>query len=58
MVLAADAPPVEESAIMAFCPRSMPSYMAPSRMRVADALPVNQHGKTDQRRLLAALAGE
>ncbi|WBB56017.1 AMP-binding protein [Verrucosispora sp. WMMD573] len=58
VVLAADAPPVEESDIMAFCLRSMPSYMAPSRMRVADALPVNQHGKTDQRKLLAALIGQ
>ncbi|MDG4795565.1 AMP-binding protein [Micromonospora sp. WMMD1082] len=58
VVLATDAPPVEERDILAFCLRSMPSYMAPSRMRVADALPINQHGKTDQRKLLAALAGE
>ncbi|MGC5287772.1 AMP-binding protein [Micromonospora sp. DT231] len=58
VVLAADAPPVQESDLLAFCLGSMPSYMAPSRMRVADALPVNQHGKTDKRKLLAALAGQ
>ncbi|WFE41163.1 AMP-binding protein [Micromonospora sp. WMMD998] len=58
VVLAADAPPVDESAILAFCLRSMPAYMAPSRMRVTDSLPVNHHGKTDHRRLLAALDSE
>ncbi|WBB78721.1 amino acid adenylation domain-containing protein [Micromonospora sp. WMMD882] len=58
VVLADDAPPVDESAILAFCLKSMPAYMAPSRMRVTDALPVNQNGKTDHRRLLAALGSD
>ncbi|MZF84756.1 amino acid adenylation domain-containing protein [Streptomyces sp. SID5643] len=55
VVLADGAPPVDESAILNFCLRSMPAYMAPSLMRFTDALPVNHHGKVDRRKLLAAL---
>ncbi|GHH45306.1 amino acid adenylation domain-containing protein [Streptomyces candidus] len=51
-----EARPADESDVVAFCLRSMPAYMAPSLMRVTDALPVNQHGKTDHRKLVASLA--
>jgi acyl-coenzyme A synthetase/AMP-(fatty) acid ligase len=44
-----------ESDLLAFCLRSMPSYMAPSVVRIVGSLPVNQHGKTDHRQLLAQL---
>ncbi|CAM5638861.1 AMP-binding protein [Streptomyces pilosus] len=44
-----------ESDLLAFCLRSMPAYMAPSVVRLVADLPVNQHGKTDHRRLLAQL---
>lgn len=54
-VVLAEGAAVEESALLAFCLRSMPAYMAPSLIRITEALPVNQHGKTDVRRLLAGL---
>lgn len=56
VVLADGSPQVEESTILAFCLRSMPAYMAPSLIRITEALPVNHHGKTDHRQLLATLA--
>lgn len=57
VVLAAGAQPVEESALLSFCLTSMPAYMAPGLIRIMEVLPVNHHGKTDRRRLLACLDG-
>lgn len=57
VVLAKSSPHVEESTLLAFCLTSMPAYMAPGLIRIMEALPVNHHGKTDRRRLLAGLDG-
>lgn len=55
VVLADGAATTAESDLIAFCLRSMPAYMAPGVVRIVGGLPVNQHGKTDHRQLLAQL---
>ncbi|MDT0390845.1 AMP-binding protein [Streptomyces dubilierae] len=58
VVLADGADGTAESDLRAFCLRAMPAYMAPGVVRIVDSLPVNQHGKTDHRRLLAQLLAD